>query len=111
TDYDFYVQADCGPGDSSVWQGPYSFSTPTCNPSEMCMHYLSGTDSYGDGWNNASVTIQQAGVTVKVFTLTGGSAYSDSVSLCNGASIDLVWAGGSYPSECGFAMTDFTVIP
>jgi len=75
------------------------------------MHYLSGTDSYGDGWNNASVTIQQAGVTVKVFTLTGGSAYSDSVSLCNGASIDLVWAGGSYPSECGFAMTDFYGYP
>ena len=26
TDYDFYVQADCG-GDVSVWVGPYSFST------------------------------------------------------------------------------------
>ena len=28
TDYDFYVQADCGGGDLSNWQGPVSFSTP-----------------------------------------------------------------------------------
>ena len=25
--YDFYVQADCGIGDSSVWSGPHTFST------------------------------------------------------------------------------------
>ncbi|MBN2729915.1 MAG: T9SS type A sorting domain-containing protein [Bacteroidales bacterium] len=25
--YDFYVQSYCGPGDSSVWTGPYTFST------------------------------------------------------------------------------------
>ena len=31
TDYDFYVQADCGSGDLSNWEGPISFSTPpTC---------------------------------------------------------------------------------
>ena len=28
TDYDFYVQADCGSGDLSNWEGPISFSTP-----------------------------------------------------------------------------------
>jgi hypothetical protein len=28
TDYDFYVRAVCGTGDSSLWVGPYSFSTP-----------------------------------------------------------------------------------
>ena len=27
TDYDFYVQADCGRGLTSPWSGPYSFST------------------------------------------------------------------------------------
>ena len=31
TDYDFYVQANCGVGDSSYWQGPVSFTTtPAC---------------------------------------------------------------------------------
>ena len=28
TDYEFYVQADCGNGDLSFWQGPISFTTP-----------------------------------------------------------------------------------
>ena len=27
TDYEYYVQADCGGGDTSVWVGPYSFTT------------------------------------------------------------------------------------
>ncbi len=27
TDYDYYVQADCGSGDTSVWVGPYTFTT------------------------------------------------------------------------------------
>ena len=31
TDYEFYVQAVCGSGDLSNWEGPISFSTPpTC---------------------------------------------------------------------------------
>ncbi|MDP4844149.1 MAG: choice-of-anchor J domain-containing protein, partial [Salibacteraceae bacterium] len=29
--YDFYVQADCGSGTTSVWAGPYTFST-VCGP-------------------------------------------------------------------------------
>ncbi len=28
TDYEYYVQADCGGGDASVWVGPYAFTTP-----------------------------------------------------------------------------------
>ena len=30
TAYDYYVQADCGGGDTSAWTGPYTFAT-TCN--------------------------------------------------------------------------------
>ncbi|WP_223033756.1 fibronectin type III domain-containing protein [Hanstruepera marina] len=32
TAYDFYVQADCGGGDTSVWIGPFSFFTGYCIP-------------------------------------------------------------------------------
>jgi hypothetical protein len=31
TAYDFYARAICGPGDSSLWEGPFTFSTP-CLP-------------------------------------------------------------------------------
>lgn len=30
-DYEFYVQADCGGGDTSAWVGPFTFTT-ACNP-------------------------------------------------------------------------------
>lgn len=30
TDYDLYVRQACGPGDSSSWAGPHSFSTDPC---------------------------------------------------------------------------------
>ncbi len=32
TAYDYYVQADCGMGDTSNWVGPYTFTTPPCMP-------------------------------------------------------------------------------
>ena len=37
TDYDFYVQAICGAGDSSYWTGPYTFTTPcaACFPPQL----------------------------------------------------------------------------
>lgn len=35
--YDFYVRAICGPGDTSIWVGPYTFNTPcsTITPSYL----------------------------------------------------------------------------
>jgi len=32
TAYDYYVQADCGLGDTSNWVGPFTFTTPPCMP-------------------------------------------------------------------------------
>lgn len=32
TNYDFYVQADCGAGDESFWAGPFSFTTTAACP-------------------------------------------------------------------------------
>ncbi|RFC54076.1 GEVED domain-containing protein [Brumimicrobium aurantiacum] len=31
SEYDFYVQSDCGGGDLSAWSGPYSFSNQYCD--------------------------------------------------------------------------------
>src|SRR5690554_3537070 len=45
TDYEFYVQADCGGGDESIWIGPYSFTTPpTCPaPTDLDIQNLTAT--------------------------------------------------------------------
>src|SRR5690554_926671 len=32
TDYEFYVQSDCGGGDLSTWVGPFAFSNTYCTP-------------------------------------------------------------------------------
>nr|WP_299206657.1 fibronectin type III domain-containing protein [uncultured Brumimicrobium sp.] len=32
TDYEFYVQSDCGGGDLSTWAGPFAFSNTYCTP-------------------------------------------------------------------------------
>ena len=42
TSYDYYVQADCGGGDLSLWSGPFTFTTP-CNP--YTIPYFEGFES------------------------------------------------------------------
>lgn len=46
-DYAFYVQADCGAGDTSTWVGPFAFSTP-------CEAVTSFP--YTDGFENSGAT-------------------------------------------------------
>lgn len=45
TQYEFYVQADCGSGDLSSWSGPMSFITGYCLPS------ASGSATYVDNFS------------------------------------------------------------
>ena len=45
TTYQFYVQADCGGGDLSLWAGPYSFTTH-CLP-VTTIPYTENFDTYG----------------------------------------------------------------
>nr|WP_299206659.1 fibronectin type III domain-containing protein [uncultured Brumimicrobium sp.] len=53
TTYDFYVQADCGVSDQSVWVGPFAFTTPpTCPaPTDLAITNLT-TTSADLGWTN-----------------------------------------------------------
>ncbi|MBU2940613.1 choice-of-anchor J domain-containing protein [Lacinutrix sp. C3R15] len=64
TDYEYYVQADCGGGDTSAWAGPYTFSTSGPAPANdecvdaeaiSCGDTVSGSTEYAtDSGNNAS---------------------------------------------------------
>lgn len=51
TNYDVYVQADCGSGDTSTWVGPFSFtSLPNCTaPTSFTALYING-DSASVSW-------------------------------------------------------------
>ncbi|MBI5540865.1 MAG: T9SS type A sorting domain-containing protein [Bacteroidia bacterium] len=105
TTYDFYVQSDCG-GSQSLWAGPFTFSTLACPIANQCGYVLEFADSYGDGWNGASVEVIQNGVSMGQFTLAAGTAGNQTVNICDAASIELIWTDGLYPEECGFTLKD-----
>jgi hypothetical protein len=95
TDYEFYIQADCGPGDLSGWAGPFSFSTPpTClAPSALTVNNITLT-SADLGWTENGTSAlwnieygapgfmlgsgtSENGVTNNPFTLSGLTAETD----------------------------------
>ncbi len=102
TGYEFYVQSDCGSGDYSNWTGPYGFNTLVCDPSVSCSYPVIMYDSWGDGWNGASVSFYQNGVYAGQVSFDYGSESASSIQLCHDAAIELYFNGGSFPGECSF---------
>ncbi|WP_298514721.1 T9SS type A sorting domain-containing protein [uncultured Kordia sp.] len=94
--YEFYVQADCGPGGLSAWAGPFAFATPYVAVPPSCTNGIfldSGGNSgdYGVG-ENITYTIcpDMAGDGVNVeFTFfsaeNNGTGCWDGLTIHNGA--------------------------
>ncbi|UTW65863.1 fibronectin type III domain-containing protein [bacterium SCSIO 12643] len=55
TDYEFYVRAVCGAGDTSDWAGPFSFVT-SCNPTVAPMTESFDGNSTPTCWSQTAVT-------------------------------------------------------
>lgn len=106
TSYEFYVRADCGSGVTSNWAGPYTFLSGC--PGTGCSYTFNMTDSYGDGWNGNYLTVVVGGVNVADVGLgfTNGYSYSETVNICEGETLELVWHTGGSSSECGMIMED-----
>ncbi len=109
TNYNVRVQADCGGGDVSDYRET-SFATASCEAADQCTYTFILTDSYGDGWNNGYLTVEQNGVTVATLEaidhdLSSTQTYDTvTVNLCDGISTSLVWHSGNYDSEAGFTL-------
>ena len=71
--YDYYVQADCGGGDTSAWVGPYNFMTlPGCGFYNL--ELLSSNSTYG--WGGAKLNVYVNGVAYLTdLTLYSGSGF------------------------------------
>ena len=66
-------------------------------------------DSWGDGWNGASVDVSVNGtVVVANWGLASGSAGSDSIATINGDVVDFIFNSGTYDNEVTFQITDPT---
>ena len=106
TNYTVSVIADCG-DDGLSSTTTVSFSTAACEISNQCAFAFSLHDSYGDGWNNASISVTQNGITIASLTIPSGQSSADyEVALCDNSDITFVWNSGSYDSECSFTVTD-----
>jgi hypothetical protein len=103
TAYALRVKADCGAGDESMYVST-TFNTNGCSVADQCTYTFNLVDSYGDGWNNGSLDVQQNGVTIANLTLTSGSAGTETVMLCDNMPTSLVWNTGSFDSEVSFTV-------
>ena len=62
-------------------------------------------DSYGDGWNGASIDVSQRGVQLKELTVTSGYSHTESVCVSGTEVVTILWVPGSYDSECSYSVT------
>lgn len=65
-------------------------------------------DKYGDGWNDAALSVVDAetGQTLATLTISSGKESSGSVKVVTGHRYNIVWKSGRYDSECYFTLTD-----
>jgi hypothetical protein len=76
---------------------------------DTCDFTLNLTDSFGDGWNGATVEIFENGASVGVFGTaftTGSTDGPFTIAFMNGASIDVVQTNGGFAVEEGFTLVD-----
>ncbi len=127
SNYEFYVRAVCGPGDTSAWAGPYAYSTPpSCflpdsldaqniTPTSADLSWVDTAGVPVTGWEIrnqltsgpvAGDTTYQAGATptsLSLSTLTPNSNYVFYVRTVCGAGDTSLWAGPfaySTPPTC-----------
>ena len=64
------------------------------------------SDSYGDGWNGASLTVSFSdGTPSQNMTIQNGqSSASYTIEISNGVHVSLNWTSGSWDSECSFVV-------
>lgn len=106
TQYDVYVQAICGPNDVSALIGPYTFETPLINPPSECTYSLELFDSFGDGWNGSTLTVNSAGTTTTFTIPPGGIQAFYTFNVLDGEPIIITYGPGTFEGEVTYFMYD-----
>ena len=88
--------------ETSSWSNVFSFTTPACLNGHFIEYTL--TDSFGDGWNGASIQVSN-GLDIITLTVSTGKTQSGTLNLCNN-NYEFIWNKGSYDSECSFVFTE-----
>ena len=103
TAYNFRVKAVYGTDGESGF-ATINFTLPLCMGGRSIEYTL--TDSYGDGWNDASIKVADAcGNVVESLTIASGSSNSGVLYLCED-DYQFIWQSGKYDSECSFEFSE-----
>jgi len=63
------------------------------------------SDSYGDGWNGASLNVSFSdGSPMQSLTISSGNSATYVLEIGNGVHVSLTWSSGSWDSECSFVV-------
>jgi len=108
TSYDFYVQAICDSNTNSTWSGPYTFNTNNISTGASCGTFtLTLYDSFGDGWNGASIDVVINGQILQNITLlTGNGPEIFTFSTDSNDVIDLIYNTGNFDDENTYILFD-----
>ena len=114
TSYDFYIQSDCGAGDTSSWVGPVTFTT---EPDPIVPDYTNNFISYpGENWSEGTGETSPSG------TSSGWSSYGfGNVGTTGSAGVNIYGTGsdewlitptfdlssGGYEINLDVALTDY----
>lgn len=77
----------------------------TDSKAQCCLYTLSMHDTYGDGWNGATLQVLVNNLPVGTFSGAGSSNTVD-FSVCDGDSLALVYASGMYENENSYELRD-----
>lgn len=106
--YQMLVSSICESGDTSL---PV-YILVTTSENDTCQYSIEMTDTYGDGWNNASLSLYtEDDILIKTFRFdydyyySGGYTKNENFS-CDGRVVRLLWTRGYYDGECGFIIKD-----
>ena len=72
----------------------------------QCHYVVDMQDSYGDGWNGASIDVSVNGTFVANWGLATGSAGSDSIATLSGDIVEFTFNDGAWDSEITFQIID-----
>jgi hypothetical protein len=105
TAYDVYIQALCDGGEVSALIGPMTFTTCCIPIPDVCIYTLNLYDSFGDGWNNANLTVDHNGAT-NVYTFTSGNFATFTLTVTEGEPFVMTYAPGFYENEVSYELID-----
>ncbi|MCI5055570.1 MAG: gliding motility-associated C-terminal domain-containing protein [Flavobacteriales bacterium] len=71
---------------------------------DSCTYVFELYDSWGDGWNGASLEFYINGTLAGTYTFFTGTFFTDSISVFHGDSVHIVMTSGTFPGEESFVI-------